>query len=60
MTPGESKLHFFVFPQALTLNGFTGAVMGATIQKRSNVKPTINKKSDHQVALLLMSLAEFF
>ncbi len=30
MTPGESKLHFFVFPQALTLNGFTGAVMGAT------------------------------
>lgn len=31
MTPGESKLHFFVFPQALTLNGFTGAVMGATL-----------------------------
>lgn len=30
MTPGESKLNFFVFPQALTLNGFTGAVMGAT------------------------------
>ena len=30
MTPGESHLHFFVFPQALTLNGFTGAVMGAT------------------------------
>lgn len=30
MTPGESKLHFFVFPQALTLNGFTGAVVGAT------------------------------
>lgn len=30
MTPGESKLHFFVFPQALTLNGFAGAVMGAT------------------------------
>lgn len=30
MTPGESRLHFFVFPQALTLNGFTGAVMGAT------------------------------
>lgn len=30
MTPGESKLHFFVFPQALTLNGFTGAVMSAT------------------------------
>ncbi len=26
----ESGLHFFVFPQALTLNGFTGAVMGAT------------------------------
>ncbi|MDE5793721.1 MAG: hypothetical protein K2I08_03270 [Muribaculaceae bacterium] len=31
MTPDESKLHFFVFPQALTLNGFTGAVMGATL-----------------------------
>ena len=31
MTPGESKLHFFVFPQALTLNGFAGAVMGATL-----------------------------
>lgn len=31
MTPGESRLHFFVFPQALTLNGFTGAVMGATL-----------------------------
>lgn len=30
MTPGESRLHFFVFPQALTINGFTGAVMGAT------------------------------
>lgn len=30
MTPGESKLHFFIFPQALTVNGFTGAVMGAT------------------------------
>lgn len=30
MTPGESKLHFFVFPQALTINGFTGAVMSAT------------------------------
>lgn len=31
MTPGESRLHFFIFPQALTLNGFTGAVMGATL-----------------------------
>lgn len=31
MTPGESKLHFFVFPQALTINGFTGAVMSATL-----------------------------
>lgn len=31
MTPGESKLHFFVFPQALTLNGFFGAVMSATL-----------------------------
>lgn len=31
MVPGESGLHFFVFPQALTLNGFTGAVMGATL-----------------------------
>lgn len=31
MAPGESKLHFFVFPQALTINGFTGAVMGATL-----------------------------
>ncbi|MCM1021740.1 MAG: hypothetical protein NC343_05735 [Muribaculum sp.] len=30
MTPGESKLHFFIFPQALTINGFTGAVMSAT------------------------------
>lgn len=30
MAPGNSGLHFFVFPQALTLNGFTGAVMGAT------------------------------
>lgn len=26
----QSGLHFFVFPQALTVNGFTGAVMGAT------------------------------
>ena len=25
-----SGMHFFVFPQALTINGFTGAVMGAT------------------------------
>lgn len=27
----QSGLHFFVFPQALTINGFTGAVMGATL-----------------------------
>ncbi|MCM1110036.1 MAG: hypothetical protein NC336_02375 [Clostridium sp.] len=27
----QSGLHFFVFPQALTLNGFTGAVLGATL-----------------------------
>lgn len=27
----QSGLHFFVFPQALTVNGFTGAVMGATL-----------------------------
>lgn len=26
----QSGLHFFVFPQALTINGFTGAVVGAT------------------------------
>lgn len=31
MTPGESKLDFFVFPQALTVNGFTGAVMAVTL-----------------------------
>lgn len=27
----QGGMHFFVFPQALTLNGFTGAVMGATL-----------------------------
>ncbi|MCM1153647.1 MAG: hypothetical protein NC328_08350 [Muribaculum sp.] len=27
----QSGLHFFVFPQALSVNGFTGAVMGATL-----------------------------
>ncbi len=27
----RSGLHFFVFPQALVINGFTGAVMGATL-----------------------------
>lgn len=27
----QSGLPFFVFPQALTINGFTGAVMGATL-----------------------------
>ncbi|MCM1370126.1 MAG: hypothetical protein NC204_07115 [Candidatus Amulumruptor caecigallinarius] len=27
----QSGLDFFVFPQALTINGFTGAVMGATL-----------------------------
>lgn len=27
----QSGLHFFVFPQALTINGFTGAVIGATL-----------------------------
>jgi len=27
----QSGLHFFVFPQALTVNDFTGAVMGATL-----------------------------
>ncbi|MDE6330625.1 MAG: hypothetical protein K2L83_07960 [Muribaculaceae bacterium] len=27
----QSGLHFFVFPQALTVNGFAGAVMGATL-----------------------------
>ncbi len=27
----QSGLHFFVFPQALTVNGFTGAVMGAAL-----------------------------
>lgn len=27
----QSGLHFFVFPQALTINGFTGAVMGAVL-----------------------------
>lgn len=26
----QSGLHFFVFPQALVINGFAGAVMGAT------------------------------
>ncbi|MCM1319830.1 MAG: hypothetical protein NC217_05565 [Muribaculaceae bacterium] len=26
----QGGMHFFVFPQALTINGFTGAVMGAT------------------------------
>lgn len=26
----QGGMHFFVFPQALTVNGFTGAVMGAT------------------------------
>lgn len=31
VTPGESRLHFFIFPQALTLNGFYGAVMSATL-----------------------------
>ncbi|MCM1349398.1 MAG: hypothetical protein NC338_08300 [Firmicutes bacterium] len=27
----QSGLHFFIFPQALTINGFTGAVMGVTL-----------------------------
>ncbi len=27
----QGGMHFFVFPQALTINGFTGAVMGATL-----------------------------
>lgn len=27
----QSGLHFFVFPQALAINGFIGAVMGATL-----------------------------
>lgn len=27
----QSGLHFFVFPQALTINGFAGAVVGATL-----------------------------
>lgn len=27
----QSGLHFFVFPQALVINGFTGAVMGAAL-----------------------------
>jgi len=27
----QGGLHFFVFPQALTINGFTGAVTGATL-----------------------------
>lgn len=27
----QSGLHFFVFPQALVVNGFAGAVMGATL-----------------------------
>lgn len=27
----QSGLPFMVFPQALTINGFTGAVMGATL-----------------------------
>ena len=27
----QGGMHFFVFPQALTVNGFTGAVMGATL-----------------------------
>ncbi len=26
----QGGMHFFVFPQALTINGFTGAVLGAT------------------------------
>lgn len=26
----QGGMHFFIFPQALTINGFTGAVMGAT------------------------------
>lgn len=27
----QGGMHFFVFPQALTINGFTGAVLGATL-----------------------------
>lgn len=27
----QGGMHFFVFPQALTINGFTGAVMGAAL-----------------------------
>ncbi|MCM1032471.1 MAG: hypothetical protein NC405_01810 [Odoribacter sp.] len=27
----QGGMHFFVFPQALTINGFTGAVMGASL-----------------------------
>ncbi len=54
----QSGLHFFIFPQALTINGFTGAVMGATFGPAvigEFLKYTMTKNS----ALLSANMTDF-
>ncbi len=54
----QSGLHFFVFPQAVTLNGFTGAVLGATLGP-AIVGEFLQHTMAKNVALLSARFADF-
>lgn len=54
----QSGLHFFVFPQALTVNGFAGAVMGATFGP-AIIGELLRHTMAKNVALLGATFADF-
>lgn len=54
----QSGLHFFVFPQALTINGFTGAVMGATLGP-AIIGEALRRTMAKNTALIGASLTDF-
>lgn len=54
----QSGLPFTVFPQALTINGFTGAVMGATLGA-AVVGEILNKVTAKNVSLLSTRIVDF-
>ncbi len=54
----QGGLHFFVFPQALTLNGFAGAVMGATLGP-AIVGEWLRRTVARNVALLSANATDF-
>lgn len=54
----QSGMHFFVFPQGLTINGFTGAVMGATLGP-AIIGEILNRTVAKNAALLGSALTDF-